>query len=163
MRRPLLGLLLASTLLSARAAHADPPPASLAPQAAPAGSLPQPTPWAAPLAGTRRRSPGAMVAGIVLTSLGAIGMAWGTAVYVDAVGSCNEINVNGMLLRNNCDNSGSKLFGMTMLLGSATGAALGVPLWIYGAEKVAAVPDDRAPVRAAVVVGPTSAAFRVLF
>jgi hypothetical protein len=168
MRPPLLGLLLASTLLastslSARTALADPPPAPLAPYAAAPAYPAQAAPWATPLAGTRRRSPAAMVGGILLTSLGAIGMALGTGVYVDAA-SCADTNVAGTVVRTNCPNrSGGKLFGMTMLLGSASGAALGVPLWIYGAEKVAALPEDAAPIRAAVVVGPASGGFRVLF
>jgi hypothetical protein len=174
MRRPLLGLLLASSMLplfAARPALADPPPAPLTPSPAPlaAYSAPPaypvaPAVWAAPLAGTRRRSAGAMVSGIILTSLGAIGMAVGTASYVDAVGRCTEVTLGGSLFRQDCNNSAGKLFGMAMLLGSASGAALGVPLWIYGAEKVAIEPDEKAPIRAAaVVVGPTSAALRVTF
>ena len=174
MRRPLLGLLLASSLLSmvaSRPALADPPPAPLtpsaaplAPAAAPAAYPIMPATWSAPLAGTRRRSSGAMVGGIVLTSLGALGMAIGTAAYVEAVGSCSEVNVGGALVRKDCDNSGAKLFGMAMLLGSASGVGLGVPLWIYGSEKVALSPDTEAPIRAAaVVVGPASAALHVTF
>jgi hypothetical protein len=174
MRRPLLGLLLASSLLSmvaARPVLAEPPPAPLtpfpaplAPSSAPAASPIAPATWSAPLAGTRRRSAGAMVGGIVLTSLGVIGMAVGTASYVDAVGGCREVNVGGSLVRENCNNSGAKLFGMTTLLVSASGAAVGVPLWIYGAEKVALSPEDEAPIHAAaVIVGPASAALRVTF
>jgi hypothetical protein len=105
-----------------------------------------------------------MIGGIVLTSLGALGMAIGTAVYVEAVGSCTEVNVGGSVVRTDCKNSGPKLFGMAMLLGSASGVGLGVPLWIYGSEKVARSPETEAPIRAAaVVVGPASAALRVTF
>jgi hypothetical protein len=165
MRRPLLGLLLASTLLAetslpARTAHAEPPPAPLAPYAAP---LVGPA-WASPLAGTRRRNSGVMALGVVLASLGAIGMAAGTAIDVQAVGGCTQADLRGSFSRSNCDNAGDKLLGMTMLLGSAVTAAVGVPLWIYGAEKVAATPADQAPRPAAsLVVGPSKATFEVSF
>lgn len=166
MRRPLLGLLLASTLLasislSARPALADPPSAPLAPLAAPPSYSPVPAaPWAAPLAGTRRRSSGAMIGGIVLTSLSAIGMGIGTAVYVDA--GCSSDFGSGSL-RSICSDSDGKLVGMTVLLSSAVGAAIGVPLWIYGAEKVV-IPPDEQPIReVSVRVGPTSAALQVSF
>jgi len=175
MRRPLLGLLLASSFLlalfAARPALADPPPAPLTPYPAPLAPYAPPVAYpstpavtAAPLASTRRRSSAAMVGGILLTSFGAVGMAVGTGVYVDAVGSCSEVNVGGSLMRSHCNNSGAKLFGMAMLLGSASGAAVGVPLWIYGSEKVALSPAEEAPIRAAaVVVGPASAGLRITF
>ncbi len=165
MRRPLLGLLLAatffaSTSIPARTALAEPPAAPLAPYAAPATA----SPWAAPLAGTRRRSTGAMVGGIVLTSLGALAMAIGTAMYVDTVSGCTETPINGQIFRTNCDNAGTKLAGMTTLLVGATGVAFGVPLWIYGSEKVAKMPEDQAPrPAAAVVVGPAGATLHVTF
>ena len=167
MRRPLFGLLLASSLLAlapARPALADPPPAplpippaALAPSAAPA-------PFGAALAGTRRRSTSAMVGGILLTSLGTVGMAMGTAIYVGAVGGCAEANVGGSIVRDGCEISGAKLTGMTVLLVGAASAAVGVPLWIYGSEKVALTPKDEEPIHAAaVVVGPASAALRLTF
>ena len=107
MRRPLPGLLLAATLLASTAlpARAEPPSplpaAPLAPVAAPATA----PPWAAPLAGTRRRSSGAMVGGIVLTSLGALAAAIGTAVYVDAASSCVQGTLSGQVFRSNCEQS----------------------------------------------------------
>lgn len=164
MRRPLSGLLLALTFLASTAtalpARAEPPSAPLAPVAAPATA----PAWAAPLAGTRRRSPGAMVGGIVLTSLGAVAMAAGTGAYVDAVGSCVESNVGGTLFRSHCDNAGTKLAAMTTLLVGATAVAFGVPLWIYGSDKVAAKPDDQAPKpSAAVVIGPGAATLQITF
>ena len=174
MRRPLLGLLLASSLLSmvtARPARADPPPAPLpppaaplVPYAAPAAYPSAPAQGAAPLAGTRRRSSGAMIGGILLTSVGAIGMAVGTAIYVTAVGNCTEVNIGGTLVRDECNNSAAKLSGMAVLLSGATAAAAGVPLWIYGSEKVAISPAEDPLIHAAsVVVGPTSATLRVSF
>jgi hypothetical protein len=164
MRRPILGLLLASTgllaaSLPARAARAEPP---LAPYAV---AAPGPaSAWAAPLAGTRRRSSGAMVGGIVLTTLGAIAMAAGTGGYVDAVAGCTAIDVNGTQARFNCDNGGAKLAGMATLLVGAAGVAAGVPLWIFGSEQVAATAADHAPKpSAAVLIGPATAGLRVSF
>lgn len=169
MRRPLLGLLLASTVLastslSARPALADPPPAPLVPSAAPPSYSPAPAaPWVAPLAGTRRHSSGAMIGGIFLTSLGALGMAIGTGVYVEAAAGCsrNFDNGTGQL---SCSSSEGKLVGMTLLLSSAVGAAIGVPLWIYGAEKTILPPDEQPLMRqVSVRVGPASAALHVSF
>ena len=168
MRRPLLGLLLASTLLastslSARPAFAEPPPAPLAPSAAPPSYPPAPAaPWAAPLAGTQRRSSGAMIGGILLTSLGAVGMASGSAIYAEAAGGCSTNFDNGFG-ETICSDSEGKLVGMTVLLTSAVVAAVGVPLWIYGAEKIA-VPSSEQPIReVSVRVGPTSATLHVSF
>ena len=162
MRRPLPGLLLAATLLASTAlpARAEPPPPPLAPVAAPATA----PPWAAPLAGTRRRSSGAMIGGVVLTTLGAIATAVGTAVYVDAASSCVQGTLGNMVFRSNCDQSAAKLGSMTALLVGATAIAAGIPLWIYGSEKVAALPDE-APERpaAAVVIGPGAATLKITF
>ncbi len=164
MRRPLSGLLLASTLLAAtalpaRTAHAD-PPLPLTPHAAPVVA----PAWASPLAGTRRRSSDVMVLGVVLASFGALGMLSGTAVYVQAVGGCSTTTVGGNLIRNNCDNGTAKGVGMTMLLVGSVAAAVGVPLWVYGGEKVASTEPDlaRAPA-AALVVNPGGATFAVSF
>lgn len=163
MRRPLPGLLLASTLLAsttALPARAEPPPAPLAPVAAPATA----PPWAAPLAGTARRSSGVMVGGIVLTSVGALAMAIGTGAYVDVVSSCVVGTSGGQIFRTNCDDGSGKLGAMTALLLGAAGVVVGVPMWIYGSEKVAAKPDDAPPRPAAsVVLGPGAATLHVTF
>jgi hypothetical protein len=164
MRRPLPGLLLASTLLVSTAlpARAEPPPAPLAPLAAVAPATAPP--WAAPLAGTRRRSSGAMIGGIVLTSLGALAMAIGTAADVDAISSCVVGTSGGQIFRTNCDNEGNKIGAMTTLLVGATAVAFGVPMWIFGSEKVAANPDDAPPKpAAAVAIGPGTASLRLSF
>jgi hypothetical protein len=165
MRRPLSGLLLAFTLLAAtvipaRTAHADPPP-PLAPRAAPVVA----PAWASPLAGTRRRSSGVMVLGVVLASFGALGMASGTAVYAQAVGGCTTTIVGGNLIRTNCDNGAAKGVGMTMLLVGSVAAAAGVPLWVYGAEKVASTEPSEPPPPpvAALLVSPGGATFKVSF
>ena len=171
MRRPLLGLLLASTVLAstslpARPALADPPPAPLVPSGAPPSYSPAPAaPWAAPLAGTRRRSSGAMIGGIFLTSLGALGMAVGTGFYVDAAAGCSrDFDFDIGSGRLGCSSSDGKLVGMTLLLGSAVGAAIGVPLWIYGAEKTVIPPGEQPLMReVSVRVGPASAALHVSF
>jgi len=168
MRRPLLGLLLASTVLAstslpARPALADPPPAPLVPSAAPPSYTPTPAaPWAAPLAGTRRRSSAAMIGGIFLTSLGALGMGIGTGVYVDAA-DCSPSIDNGFG-RVRCSSNEGKLVGMTLLLSSAVGVAIGVPLWIYGAEKTIIPPDEQPLIHeVSVRVGPASAALHISF
>lgn len=175
MRRLLLGLLVASTLLAARPALADPPPATapaavtpaaVTPPAPAAAPLSPPIgPWAAPLAASRRRSSGIMIGGIALTALGALGMSVGTASYVTTVSDCNDARVQGQADGGvRCANGGTKIIAMSLLLAGAAGAAVGVPLWIYGAEKVAVPKDDPFPIRAAaVIVGPASAALHVSF
>jgi hypothetical protein len=167
MRRPLLGLLLASTLLSSRPALADPPPAPPlappAPTAPPSYAPPPAAPWAAPLAVTSRRSSGAMITGVVLASIGALGMGIGTAIYTDAAGSCSD---SFEFDRASCLRSSSdgKLVGMTVLLSSAAVAAVGVPLWIFGAQKVVAPPDQQPSLRAVSVrLGPASASLHLSF
>ena len=105
-----------------------------------------------------------MIGGVILTALGAVAMAAGTGGYVDAVGGCTETNFSGTLVRSDCDNAASKLSAMTTLLAGAAGASIGVPLWIYGAEKVAATPDEAAPrPSASVTIGPASAMLHVSF
>ena len=102
-----------------------------------------------------------MIGGIILTSLGALGMAIGTGVYVEAAGDCSRSFDNGRL---SCSNDEGKLVGMTLLLSSAVGVAIGVPLWIYGAEKTIIPPDEQPLMRSVSVrVGPASAALHVSF
>ncbi len=164
MRRPLLGLLLASTVLvstalPARTACAEPPLAPLKPAATAAAPA-----WAAPLAGTRRRSSGAMIGGIVLAVVGAVAMAAGTAGYAQAVGACTTTSFSGSFIRSDCDNGASKLSGMTTLLVGAAAVSIGVPLWIYGSEKVAETSEDHASKpTASMRIGPTSATLQLSF
>ena len=104
-----------------------------------------------------------MIGGIFLTSLGALGMAVGTGFYVDAAAGCSrDFDIGSGQL--SCSNSDGKLVGMTLLLGSAVGAAIGVPLWIYGAEKTVIPPGEQPLMReVSVRVGPASAALHVSF
>jgi hypothetical protein len=105
-----------------------------------------------------------MIGGIVLTSLGAIAAAVGTAAYVDAASSCVQGTLSGQVFRSNCEQSSAKLGSMTALLVGATGIAAGVPLWIYGSEKVAALPDEAPPKpAAALVIGPGAATLKITF
>jgi hypothetical protein len=103
-----------------------------------------------------------MIGGIFLTSLGALGMGIGTGVYVEAA-DCSSSFDNGFG-RARCSSSDGKLVGMTLLLSTAVGVAIGVPLWIYGAEKTVIPPDEQPLLReVSVRVGPASAALQVLF
>ncbi len=108
-----------------------------------------------------------MIGGVVLASLGALGMGIGTAVYVDSASSCTD-SFDGEFGRSNClrGSSEGKLVGMTILLSSAAVAAIGVPLWIFGAEKVVAPreePPPPPPREVSVRIGPTSAALQLSF
>lgn len=104
-----------------------------------------------------------MIGGILLTSLGALGMGVGTAIYTDAA-SCSPHSFDAEFQTGCPDTPGGKLVGMTVLLSSAVGSAIGVPLWIYGAEKVAALPEKPPPVQeVSVRVGPASALLHVSF
>jgi hypothetical protein len=105
-----------------------------------------------------------MIGGIVLTTLGAIATAVGTAAYIDAASSCVQGTLGGMVFRANCDQAGAKLGSMTTLLVGAAGIAFGVPLWIYGSDKVAVLPDEKAAKpAAAVVIGPGAATLKITF
>ncbi len=86
-----------------------------------------------------------MIGGVVLASLGALGMGIGTAVYVESATRCTN-NFAREFGRADCLSASSegKLVGMTILLSSAAVAAVGVPLWIFGAEKVV-VPREEPP------------------
>jgi hypothetical protein len=103
-----------------------------------------------------------MIGGIVLTSLGALGMSVGTGVYVGADDGCSASFDNDF--GRSCSRNDGKLVGMTLLLSSAVGVAIGVPLWIYGAEKTILPPDEQPFMRqVSVRVGPASAALHVSF
>lgn len=90
--------------------------------------------------GTRRRSTGMMIAGILLTSVGLVGMGTGTGVFA-AAGSCDR---SPMLLSEGdsfgggftCGTHAQRTTGMSVLLASAITVGLGVPLWILGASDV---------------------------
>jgi hypothetical protein len=110
-----------------------------------------------------------MIAGVVLTSLGAIGMGIGTAVYVDSASSCTN-SFDGEFGQSSCLSASSegKLVGMTILLSSAAVTAIGVPLWVFGAEKVAAPRDEPPPPpppppAVSLRVGPSAAALQLSF
>ena len=103
-----------------------------------------------------------MGGGIVLTSLGVLGMGAGTGIYAEASSGCSTRFDQGSV-REICSDSAGKLVGMTVLLTSAVVTAIGVPLWIYGAEKIAVSPSEQPIREVSVRVGPTSAALHLSF
>jgi hypothetical protein len=197
-RLPLLPLLLALALGAAsRPARADDPapgqPATPAPAAvAPAPVWhPQPLlaqPWAqrpftpqAPLYPQRaivdpeRHSTGAMVTGIVLVSLGIIGLGTGTALAVSKQPQCTILGrspdaptiddgSDRSKLPSGCPTSANQGAGMSILIGSALVAGLGIPLWIFGSQRASRYPDTASSLmRPTLLVGPGTAGLRVSF
>ncbi|MFT3771893.1 MAG: hypothetical protein QM820_41320 [Minicystis sp.] len=151
------GLAVAAALgLSAAAAHAEPPAAKVTKpekEAAPPdpsifvdpsydpaahGGL-QYTQYLQMSRGTARRSSGMMVTGIVIASVGAVGMASGTAVFATS-GRCfggdfptsPEFGSSGQL----CSHGGGRTSGMALLLAGTIAATMGVTLWVLGATHV---------------------------
>jgi hypothetical protein len=100
-----------------------------------------------------------MITGIVLTSLGAIGIVTGAVMVARA--ESNIICGGGGTL-GSCDDSGDRRAGgfAVMLLGAA-GLGVGIPLTIIGARKVPA--RGQLPAEAGLRFGPRSASLRVTF
>lgn len=107
--------------------------------------------------GTRRRSTGMMVAGIIISSLGAVAMGAGTGIYFSRAG-CDDLSprfpggIEGDFgSPNECNRGATRTAGMAIVIAGAIGAALGVPLWILGASDVpwaeAAGQNERAPAK----------------
>ncbi|MFO0759608.1 MAG: hypothetical protein U0359_24155 [Byssovorax sp.] len=170
---------------AAPAPPVTPPPAAALPQWQPQPLFAQP--WAkqpysptpasfrvTPLVDPDRHSKGAMIAGIVFTGVGVIGLGTGTALAL--AGRCSTsdrpvINTEdttggGATSTANpaCLSNAGTAPGMSILLGSALIAGIGVPLWIFGAQRVTRYPDvARAPARPTLLVGPGTAGLRVSF
>lgn len=90
--------------------------------------------------GTRRRSTGMMVGGIIITALGAVAMGTGTGIYFGR-GSCDEfpraIDIDGEVSRApECNRSAAQNAGVAILAAGAIAVALGVPLWVLGGSDV---------------------------
>ena len=153
-----IAVVLAGSSPAAADPPSTPPPPPLAAPPAALALLSAPAPAAEPLydpaahgglsygaylrmtRGTRRRSTGMMIAGILLTSVGLVGMGTGTGVFA-AAGSCDQLQ----FLRAEGDSFGGgftcathaqRTTGMSVLLASAITVGLGVPLWILGASDV---------------------------
>ncbi|MEO7331742.1 MAG: hypothetical protein ABI193_24415 [Minicystis sp.] len=189
---PLLAFGLSVGLL-VRPAHAeDPvPPASLAPPAPAMIWQPPPLnaqPWAqhpyAPIApsytrralpGTDRHSTAAMVTGIVFVGVGVLGLGVGTAVALAGKRSCGfdtggdgppspEGGPRDAPLTRECPPSAGNAVGMTLLVTSTLFAGIGIPLWIFGSQRVSRYPDTaRSFTRPTLLVGPGSAGLRLSF
>ena len=126
------------------------------------------------LPGTERHSSAAMVTGIVLVGLGVVGLGVGTAVGLAAKRSCGSpggdvIEPDGPGTRStttfvDCPAGPGSTAGMAILVSSAVFAGIGIPLWIFGSERVSRYPDSAARlVRPTLLVGPGSAGLRVSF
>ncbi len=191
MRRLALLLALGLSLGTlSRPAHAEEPakPPSPAPQPAPAIWQPPPLgaqPWAQrpytpivpyvsrkALPGTERHSPGAMVTGIVFVGVAAVGLGIGTAVALGAKRSCGfDADVpqvpggtRDATVITECPPGTGYTVGMTILATSSVLAGIGIPLWIFGAQRASRYPDSARPfTRPTLLVGPGSAGLRVSF
>jgi hypothetical protein len=86
-----------------------------------------------------RRNTGMMVAGILLTAGGAVGLIIGAAVTANASNQIDVYCPNGSGSTFRCstrDNEGQKTAGYGVMIGSAIALAGGIPLWIVGGTKV---------------------------
>jgi hypothetical protein len=125
------------------------------------------------LPGTERHSSAAMVTGIVLVGLGVVGLGVGTAVGLASKRSCGDpggdvITPDGTGTRGttfvDCPAGPGSTAGMAILASSAVFAGIGIPLWIFGSERVSRYPDSAARlVRPTLLVGPGSAGLRFSF
>ena len=111
------------------------------------------------LAPPRRRSEGRMVAGIVLTSFGALSVAGGIATV--AVGTTTDAcKWGGNPDCNSSNDVGLILIGALIVFGGGgLGLGLGIPLWVSGAKRER--PDGEEEAR--IVVGPGSLGVRGAF
>lgn len=137
--KTLLASAVALSLLAGSApARADEPPAA-PPQYLAAAPAWQPMPL--PLV---RRSRGAFVGGIVLTSLGAAAALIGAASLMmrnngqDSCNSTNESLISAGLDPVDCENHSSKAPAIGLIAGGATAALIGIPLAVWGGQKVPA-------------------------
>jgi hypothetical protein len=115
-----------------------PPPYGY-PYGAPYYSYATPLPPATPPVKKERRNTGMMIAGILLTSGGAIGLIIGAAVTANASNQIDVYCPNGSGSTFRCstrDNEGQKTAGYGLMIGSAIALAGGIPLWIVGGQKV---------------------------
>jgi hypothetical protein len=180
MLRPALSLLASAWLFSVAPALAEDAPTSFkAPAESPAARPPPPSGypywspppypyWSPPPPAMERRSTAAFVGGILLVSVGIAGLAAGTGVYLAATRHCS-FNVGGpggfepsSAPPVDCSDHDSQVAGMAVLIGSTLFIGAGIPLWIYGTERVPKLDRD-ARVRPMLVVGPRSAGIRWSF
>jgi hypothetical protein len=154
-------LLVAALALAAAPAQAEPPLAPKAPrfevdpayQPAAHGGLPYGT-YMLMSRGTRRRSTGMMVSGIVITALGAVAMGTGTGIYFrssDCSNGDSPVGLREEFIEPVCNNSAIHKAGLAIMLTGLITSSLGVPLWILGATDVpwaeAAGKNERAPLQ----------------
>lgn len=86
-----------------------------------------------------RRSTGMMVGGVVLLSVGGLGLVIGSSLALSSSASTTcDFRFGG------CSSSsgGSQTAGYGVLIGGAIAVAVGIPLLIYGAKKVPARAED---------------------
>ncbi|MEP7121003.1 MAG: hypothetical protein ABJE95_08845 [Byssovorax sp.] len=119
MNRPGFAFLVALGAL-ASTASADEAPPPLAPVRSVAPLPVEPSP---PAVAATHRSPGMMVAGIVITSVGIAALVGGAAgAGVAATSSSDDGQIRGAIT------------GLVLLPASVLFAAVGVPLWVVGAR-----------------------------
>jgi len=119
-----------------------------------------------------RKSTGMMVGGILLTSLGIVGVLAGSAVASTAANQipiyCDQ-GFGPTICETRADES-QQIAGYSVMVAGLVGLAVGIPLWIIGGKRVPVKSDESAPAQAAppqtslrVLVGPSSAALHMSF
>lgn len=132
-------LLALTTLLSLSAPALADGPAPLAPIA----YAPPQVVYVEPMPVPRvRRSTAAFVTGIILTSVGAAAAVIGTGALLshdnghESCVTANEAAVSAGLSPIDCTNHSSKAPAYALIIGGAAGAVVGIPLAIYGGQKI---------------------------
>lgn len=118
-------------------------------------------------AGTKRRSTGMMVTGIVFASLGAANAIAGAVMMAAAPKRCMVAEADfggGGSFNDGCEPDPGFIVvgGVTMAAGGAL-LAIGIPLWIVGARTPSPNPPERSAARPTLLVGPRSAGVRFAF
>jgi drug/metabolite transporter (DMT)-like permease len=112
-----------------------------------------------------RRNTGMMIAGILLTSAGAVGLIVGAAVSANASDKIDVYCPNGSGGSFRCssrDDEGQQTAGYGLMIGSAIALAGGIPLWIVGGQRVPVKEGDKTDDKPAAEPAKTSAVPAVL-
>jgi hypothetical protein len=96
-----------------------------------------------PIVPKQRKSTGLMVTGILLTSVGAVGLVAGGVLYASADGRTDVYcdDGTGVYLCDRRDDEGRQVGGGVLMVISGLVLVAGIPLWIYGGQKVPVVKE----------------------
>jgi len=109
-----------------------------------------------------------MAAGILFVSLGATGLIMGTAIDLGATRDCTTFRDfgpgGGPVAPTDCSDHTGQVVGMSILIASAALIGGGIPLWIYGSDRVPKLErQQEARARPALLIGPGAAGLRWSF